>query len=141
MKYRLLVFLGICLLAACRNNASETRQRQDLESRVLRVHDVAMAKMDRLFSLRQDLKQLRDSLQADTAARHLLDQHLAGLQQADETMMQWMRRYKPPAREQPHDSAMHYLQGQLQKIGQVNKTIDSTLAAAQHIYQQHEPKK
>lgn len=144
MKNRLFVFLACCLLAACRNSPSETRQRQDLESRVMQVHDEAMAKMDQLFILRQDLKKLRDSLQnrqPDTASRQQVDRHLVLLGQADEAMMQWMRRYRPPARKQAHDSAMHYLQGQLQKIRQVNKTMDSTLAAARHIYQQYEPEK
>jgi hypothetical protein len=144
MKNRLIVFLGLCLLAACQNTPSETGQRQELEAHVLRVHDEAMAKMDQLFILRQDLKKLRDSLQThqtDTATRHRVNQHLALLQKADDAMMQWMHRYKAPAKEQAHDSTMQYLQGQLQKIEQVKKTMDSTLAAAQHIYQQYEPKK
>jgi hypothetical protein len=144
MKNRLIVYLGLCLLAACQNTNSETRRREALESRVLQVHDEAMAHMDQLFRMRQDLKTRRDSLQnrpPDTASQHRVDQHLALLQKADEAMMQWMRRYKSPDKEQAHDSAMQYLQGQLQKIEPVKKTMDSTLTAAQHLYPQHEPEK
>jgi hypothetical protein len=143
MKNRLLIIIFFCLLAGC-HNASQTRQREALESRVLRVHDEAMADMDLLFVLRQDLKKLSDSLSArqpDTATRQLVEKHIVLLAQADEAMMQWMNHYKSPSKEQALDSTMRYLQDQLQKIEQVKKTMDSTLAAAQQIYQQHERKK
>ena len=144
MKYRLLVYLCFFLLAACQNNNSDARQREALESRVMQVHDAAMAEMDQLFILRQDLKQLRDTLQnrqADTAAQRQLEQHLGLLQKADEAMMQWMHQYKSPGKEQAHDTAMRYLQDQLQRMEQVKYKMDSTLAAAQTIHKQHVPNK
>jgi hypothetical protein len=144
MKYLLIVYLCLWFLAACQNNPSEGGQRKALESRVMQVHDAAMAEMDQIFILRQDLKKLRDTLQsrqADTAAQRLVEQHLGLLQKADEAMMHWMHQYKSPEEKQSHEAAMQYLQHQLQKMEQVKKQMDSTLAAAQSIYKQHEPNK
>jgi len=144
MKYRLFAYLCLCLLAACQNNLSDAQQRENLENRVMQVHDAAMAEMDQLFILRQDLKQVRDTLQhrqTDTAAQRVLEQHLGLLQKADEAMMQWMHQYKSPEEKQPHEAAMHYLQDQLQRMEQVKKQMDSTLAAAQSIHKQHVPNK
>jgi succinate dehydrogenase flavin-adding protein (antitoxin of CptAB toxin-antitoxin module) len=144
MKSRLIVYLILCLLAACQHRSPETGQPQELEGQVLQVHDEAMAEMDRIFLLRQHLRKLRDTLQTsqpDPATQKLVDQHITLLQKADEAMMNWMHQYRAPAKEQAQDSAKRYLQQQLHKIKQVKKTMDSTLEAAQQIYNQHELKK
>ena len=112
-----------------------------METRVLQVHDEAMGKMDRIFILRQDLKKLRDSLGArtrDTALVKSLEQHILLLQKADDNMMKWMHWYKSPEKTQPRQEAIRYLEQELLKITQVQKTIDSTLTAARQLYQQHE---
>jgi hypothetical protein len=144
MKNYLIVYCCLFLWAACQSTPSEQAQREALETQVLRVHDEAMAKMDHLFILRQNLKKLSDSLQTrqtDTVTRKLVEQHIALLQKADEAMLTWMHRYRAPEKGQAQDSTRQYLQRELQKIKQVKKTMDSTLAAAQQIYKHHEPKK
>jgi hypothetical protein len=143
MKNCLIVYLCLCLLAGCRQTDPEAQRRAALEARVLQVHDAAMARMDQVFSLRQKLKKQADSLQArqaDAATLQLLEQHRALLQKADDGMMGWMHAYRAPEKDQ-HQVALKYLTGELHKITQVKKTMDSTLAAAQQIYEYHEPKK
>lgn len=143
MKRYLIAFLCAGLLAGCQHNPSGAEQRQQLEARVMDVHDSAMARMGQLFLQRQQLEKRRDSLlqQADTSGLHLLNQHVVALEKADAAMMDWMHQYKAPAEGQAQDTAMNYLQGQLEKIDQVKKQIDSTLAAAKPLTQEHEQKK
>jgi hypothetical protein len=144
MKNHLLVLICFCFLAACQFTRSEQSQREALESRVLKVHDEAMAEMDHVFILRQNLKKMRDTRNtrpADTATQQLVEQQISALQKADDAMMQWMHWYRKPEQGQAHDSTMQYLELELKKIEQVKITMDSTLKAAQLIYQQHEPKK
>lgn len=144
MKKLLLIFFCISLLASCRQKLSETEQVQELETRVLQVHDEAMGKMDRIFILRQDLKKLRDSLGAqtrDTVLVKSLERHILLLQKADDNMMKWMHWYKSPEKTQPRQEALRYLEQQLLKIEQVQKTMDSTLTAARQLHQKHDSNK
>lgn len=141
MNKLLLIFFCIYLLASCRQKPSETEQVRELETRVLQVHDEAMAEMDRVFILRQNLKKLRDSLAAqtqDTVLLQALEQQIQLLQKADDNMMKWMHWYKTPEKTQPRQEAIRYLEQELLKITQVQKTMDSTLAAARQFYQKHE---
>lgn len=129
------------LLGACQQKPSEKQQVQELETQVLAVHDEAMAKMDQVFILRQNLKKLRDSLgttATDTLLLQNLELHIRLLQQADDHMMKWMHWYKKPEDSLPGGEAKNYLRQQLLKIEQVQKTMDSTLTAARQFQQQHE---
>ena len=140
MNKLLLIFLCICLLASCGQQPSETEQAQKLETRVLQVHDEAMAEMGRIFIMRQNLKKLRDSLATqaqDTVLLQTLEQHILLLQKADDDMMKWMHWYKTPDKTQPRQEAIRYLEQELLKITQVQKTMDSTLTAARELYQKH----
>ncbi|MGV3642452.1 MAG: hypothetical protein ACO1NZ_18150 [Adhaeribacter sp.] len=141
MNKRNLIFLCLMLLGACQQKPTEKQQVQELETQVLAVHDEAMAKMDQVFILRQNLKKLRDSLgttATDTLLLQNLEQHIRLLQQADDNMMKWMHWYKKPEDTLPEGEAKSYLRQQLLKIEQVQKTMDSTLTAARQFQQQHE---
>ena len=129
---------------SCQPQPSEKDQKDKLETRVMAVHDDAMAEMDRIYKLRKELRRLQDTLstrQTDSTTLKKLSRHGLLLQQADEGMMDWMRRYKAPSAAMPHDSAMQYLKQQLHKIERVQTRIDSTITAAEKIIKEYEDQK
>lgn len=139
----LLLSFAFALLTGCNTGPSAKEQKTELQQHVMAVHDTAMADMGQIFKLRKSLRALRDTLatqQTDSATLLLLQQHITGLNHADEAMMNWMRNYKAPDTLQ-HEQAMQYLNQELQKIERVKTTMDSTIAAARQAYQQHDVQK
>nr|WP_255487957.1 hypothetical protein [Pontibacter sp. KCTC 32443] len=139
----ILLALPLAILAGCTPGPSEAEQKADLENQVMAVHDSAMAEMGTIIKLRRNLQALSDTLttqQPDSATIQALQQNIAGLEAADESMMNWMRNYKVPDTLQ-HKQAINYLQQELQKIKRVRTIMDSTIQAAHQVSEQYEPKK
>jgi hypothetical protein len=135
-KSFILLMMPLLLLMSCQSGPSEAEQRQALEDKVMAVHDEAMADMNDIYHLRHNLRQLRDSLEAqttDTTVIHTIGQQLSALNNADDAMMGWMHQYQAPEKQEPA-AAMVYLNGQLQKINKVKTQMDSTLTAASSMY-------
>lgn len=142
-KHILLLALPLALFSACQSDASGEEEKTELETKVLTIHDEAMAKMDNIYKLRRTLRTMRDTLeaqQADSTAILALQQEISGLNKADEAMMQWMRQYDEPDTLQ-HEQAMTYLQQELTKIERVQTIMDSTIAAAQATVKNYEQEK
>lgn len=140
-KKLILLALPLLTLAGCtEGNSREAQQQQELEATVMAKHDSAMALMGNIFKLRRSLQALHGTLtaqQADTATLQALEQQIAGLEEADEVMMVWMRNYEAPDSLQ-HGQAMDYLQQELQKIERVQTVMDSTISDAQETYSSYE---
>lgn len=131
------------LLTGCNSGPSAQEQKAELEGRVMQVHDEAMNKMGQVYHLRRDLRNLRDTLeaqQADSATLQLLQEHLQSLSKADEAMMDWMHQYHAPD-SMAHQQAMDYLHQEQEKINIVNARMDSAIAAAHQTYTAYEQKK
>jgi predicted RNase H-like nuclease (RuvC/YqgF family) len=143
MKHWLLYLVAILAFSACGNKENDAQQAQDaLETEVMALHDEAMADMGKIYRLRRNLSSLRDTLQAqsgDTATINLLTRRIQELNDADEAMMDWMRRYQAPDT-LAHDQAMNYLQEEHEKMARVKALMDSTIANAKKTYTQHEQK-
>ncbi|WP_266202337.1 hypothetical protein [Pontibacter kalidii] len=131
-RYLILLVLPLALFSACQSGDSGQEEKEELETKVLAIHDEAMARMGEIFKLRRSLRVTRDTLeaqQADSTALLSLEREIDGLNKADEAMMQWMRQYKAPDTLQ-HEQAMQYLQQELTKIERVQTIMDSTIKAA-----------
>ena len=132
-----LLYLAVPLaLSACQSGPTEEEQQQALETEVMALHDEAMADMGKIYRLRRDLTSLRDTLTAqppDTNALDLLSQRIKQLNEADEAMMDWMRRYKAPD-SLAHQEAMLYLQEEHAKMARVKALMDSTINNARETY-------
>ncbi|AKD05354.1 hypothetical protein POKO110462_17535 [Pontibacter korlensis] len=142
-KYSILFALPLAILMACQGGASGEEEKAALETKVLAIHDEAMAKMDNIYKLRRKLRTFRDTLeaqQADSTAILPLQQEIDGLNKADEAMMQWMRQYSAPDTLQ-HEQAMSYLNKELVKIERVQTIMDSTIEAAQATVTKYEQQK
>lgn len=139
----LLLSFSVALLTGCNTGPTEAEQKTELEQHVMAVHDSAMADMGQIFKLRKNLRALRDTLatrQTDSTVLLQLQKNITSLSKADEAMMNWMRHYKAPDTLQ-HEQAMQYLNQELQKIERVKITMDSSINAAQQVYQQHDVQK
>lgn len=127
-------------LVACDGGVSKDQQQKEtLETEVMSLHDEAMGDMGKIYRLRRNLTSLRDTLvaqSADTAVTNLLARQITGLHQADEAMMDWMRKYKAPDT-LAHQPAMVYLQGEHEKMARVKMLMDSTIANAQETYEKY----
>ncbi|WP_299823308.1 hypothetical protein [uncultured Pontibacter sp.] len=146
MKYLLLTLsFALAILCSCSQTQSPEEQKEALEQNVLAVHDTAMAKMEDIFRLRKNLRILRDTLetqlQPDSAVLKSLQTHIQLLNRADEVMMGWMRQYKAPAEDMPHEQAMEYLEQEKIKIEKVQTIMDSTINAARSTYNTYDQDK
>ena len=142
-KHLIPIIMPLLLLTACNSGTAEITQQEELEARVMTIHDDAMARMGDIYKLRRSFRSLRDTLatqQTDSTTLQALQQQIDELNQADEVMMVWMRNYSAPDSLKP-EQAKTYLQQELQKIERVQTIMDSTIQAARKTYQQYEQPK
>ena len=130
------IFIFLCLILGtwgCSDPWAPVHERQ---KEVIEMHDTAMAKMDRLYELR---KQLKSELDIETADTNALNperiQHLqmliSDLKTADEGMMEWMRAFEIPKQDQNKEDALAYLKTEMDKIQSVNLMMDKSISAAE----------
>ncbi|WP_276496611.1 hypothetical protein [Pontibacter litorisediminis] len=143
-RHILLLALPLAILGACQSGASGEEEKTELETKVMAIHDEAMARMGDIYKLRRTLRSMRDTLEAqqqtDSTTVLALEQEISGLNKADEAMMQWMRQYSAPDTLQ-HEQAMDYLQQELVKVERVQTIMDSTIEAAQTTVKKYEQEK
>jgi hypothetical protein len=111
------------LAAGCLQLQSDKEQQEAARAKLMTRHDELMARMDELYSLRQQLGQRPDSA-ATTAPRRAL---LA----ADAAMMNWMHQYRQPADTVRHEQAMAYFARQQRQIDSVGTLMQRSIDVAQ----------
>ncbi len=141
MRNICLLALLLAFLPSCQNQnqendqaSEETPSIDELQSQVMTVHDEAMAEMGHINDLINQLKARRDSLaEADFRPSYLdsLSGAIADLKAADQGMRQWMRGYEPAQAEPSKPEARAYLQGQMDKIKQVNEQTQQSIQQAE----------
>lgn len=120
----LLLLLPILLLACSPSN-------QELYEQVMAVHDEVMPKMDELYKLKRELKQL----QADStgsisdAQREDLEKAVLQIDSASEGMMVWMREFDPP-KEIAEADLKKYLLEQMEKVKKVREDMLNAIKGA-----------
>lgn len=109
--------------------------RDDLYQEVIEVHDIAMLKMQTIVNLKSlalnesdSLRELGDESLAERIA--LLEKSQMDLEEANKSMMEWMRSFRPPADTISHNMAMDYLRSEQDKIAIVNSQMDQAIEAA-----------
>jgi len=104
----------------------------------MRLHDVAMARMDELYAERQRLNSQLAKLTSPTlAGQHQaarLRRTVDALALADDKMMAWMHDlHEPDSSQQPRAQVTAYWQQQLPVLRQVNQRIIAALDSARAI--------
>ncbi|MEO1049069.1 MAG: hypothetical protein AAFX87_00470 [Bacteroidota bacterium] len=119
---------------------SEEEKESTLRNEVLVVHDTAMARMDQIHDLKQQLITALDGLgdalkpvgdERRKAIREIIDE----LEGADNGMMSWMHDFTPKLREldaMSHEEAMNFLKEEMKKIEKVSVDIDKAIERAEN---------
>jgi hypothetical protein len=123
------VLLGMVLLfLACNNNGNNKALILDKE--VMLKHDEAMAKSGYVLSLKKQVNNLLDST-LNKELKDSLQKISTKLYTADRMMLDWMHQYNTPNYES--DTAINYLQLQLEKINEVHTITFESIKAAEAV--------
>lgn len=131
----LAVIIGFAAIA-CESGPTEEEQQNSLKDEVMEIHDEVMPKMGEMNTLKNELLADADSLSADSSNVENLElsidlkQIASELEEANKSMMDWMRNYKPTFDEQTHEEIMQYLEDQKVKAGEVKTKILTSIKKA-----------
>ncbi|GAA4385180.1 hypothetical protein [Hymenobacter koreensis] len=116
--------LGLLLpaLSGCLSLQSDEEKEAEAEKKVLARHDELMARMDELYTLRQQLNQAADTVAAGRQRRALL--------RADGAMMNWMHQYRKPADSVSHARTLAYFSRQQHHIDSVGVLMQQSIDSA-----------
>ena len=139
-------FIAILTVFSCSSSTQESDQSQeltaeqkqlsDLEDQVIAIHDEVMPAMGTLISLKEQLETKNSELETSgdlNAKDQVIVNSLVidNLDQAHESMMDWMRNYEPVDLDQDYQQNLIYLQEELEKISAVKELSDNAIAAAE----------
>ena len=137
MKNSILILTII--ITGCGLNQEEKNKKlqQDLYDEVMVIHDEVMPKISNILSLEKDLEggiTELDSLDPNYSEQvKILKNQIARLQQADESMMQWMRNFEVNQEGWPHDSIMSYLSKEKERISEVRDQMLGAIKGAEDL--------
>jgi hypothetical protein len=118
--------IAVCLLLVGCSQAEE-KLSEELQAKVLELHDVLMPKTEQIVSLKSKLDSLSsgvDSVQVNKL--------IGALDKADRSMMDWMHQFSIDSLgKMDVKKKMIYLNSQYQQLTELQKLTDSTLDAAQ----------
>jgi len=114
---------------------SEGEIQDELYQEVIKVHDVGMLKMQTIMNLKTMAIQEADSLRElgdESLAERIetLEQMQVTLEEANNSMMVWIRAFRPVADTVSYEQAMDYLRSEQDKIAEVNDRMDQAIEAA-----------
>lgn len=106
---------------------AEEKISEELQAKVLGLHDVLMPKTEQIVSLKSKL----DSLSTGADSTHVR-QLIRSLDKADQSMMDWMHQFSIDSLgEMDVNTKVIYLKNQYSQLTELQKLTDSTLDAAQ----------
>ena len=114
---------------------AEGEIRDELYQEVIEIHDIAMLKMQTIMDLKGKAISEADSLrnlenEALTSRIELLEKTQIALEEANKSMMVWMREFRPLSDTVNHEQAMEYLRAEQDKITEVNDRMDQAIKEA-----------
>jgi hypothetical protein len=106
---------------------AEEKLSEELQTKVLGLHDVLMPKTEQIVSLKSKL----DSLSTGADSTHVR-QLIHSLDKADQSMMDWMHQFSIDSLgKMDVNTKVIYLKNQYTQLTELQKLTDSTLDAAQ----------
>lgn len=123
---RLLIAMALLgLVTGCSDSATLEKDREAL----MDLHDTEMARMGEIFTLKEKLTFLADSLTSDED-KAILGERIDRLQEANEAMMQWMRDYREPSADMPAEEQKAYFSEEMEKMKIVERLIAGSIDSA-----------
>ncbi len=134
MKKRFPFLFAIALLISCgQSNSSEqaeettTSPEDELYKKVMAIHDEVMPKMNDIYKLKKQLEEeIKNSPDLVEERKQAIENRISQLNEASESMMQWMRDFDPESSKETQDEYLEYLNSELEKV---NKVKDEMLKA------------
>jgi len=141
-----LFFMVIVVVSSCNTSNTSSEQlietpksdgeiKDELYQEVIEVHDIAMLKLQTIMTLKSaaikeadSLRDLGDEVQADRIEE--LEKSELSLEEANKSMMMWMRAFRSPADSVSHEKAMEYLRSEYDKIAKVDSLMDQVVENA-----------
>lgn len=123
---RIIFTLCVALVVqACNQNNKEQDQ---LFKEVMAIHDEVMPKMGTLRKLSKQIELQLDSLevgntQIDNKMKRKMESAVKKLDDANESMMEWMRQFEQLEEGTPHEEALKYLKDQKQLMEKVRDNM------------------
>ncbi len=136
IKTLLVAMLVAFAAIACESGPTEEEQQNSLKDEITGIHDEVMPKMGEINILKNELLADAESLAMDSTnvesieMSNNLKQAASELEDANKTMMDWMRNYKPNFDGQTHEEIMQYLDEQKVKAGEVKNKILTSIEKA-----------
>lgn len=121
--------LGLLLFLPGCNNELEA-QNNHLREEIIRVHDLAMAKIGYMYEL--EIK-LQDILPPDSSEIHSIKTSVANLQKANKMMFDWMHQYQTLAVAGSLEADNRYREQQLVFIKEVQRITDESIEMSEKI--------
>lgn len=120
------VFLGIPFLTSCQN---DLKKEENLRKEVMDLHDQVMPKMEEIYDLKTTLAKIEDTLSEDRRIE-AVRKRKERLIQADDSMMNWMRNFKDPDKNQDHEFKMNYYLNEKKKMESVRMFMELSIDSA-----------
>lgn len=110
---------------------SEQQKVESTRLEVIAIHDEAMAMMGPMYELEMALTSLLEKRKKSHQPTDDQQAAITGLIMAQEAMMDWMRRYKPPDKGSSTQEAMAYFRIQKAQIIEVRRMTDEAISTAE----------
>jgi hypothetical protein len=106
-------------------------ENQPLYDEVMGIHDEVMPKMNDLYKKKTSLKTRLELPGISESEKEDIQQKIARIDSASESMMVWMRQFDPVPESEGEDKARAYLQDELVKVKKVKEKILTALKNAE----------
>ena len=115
----------------------EERANKVLHDEIIGVHDEVMPKMDVIMGIKGELlarlDSLRDIESAPAEVIEKIEAEISALENANESMMSWMRNWQPPADSIPQDDKLKFYEEQKVAIEQVKEEMLQSIENGQKL--------
>lgn len=136
----LLLFCILVCLSACKDKSHESDHDHDkaeaggnqaLYDEVMNIHDEVMPKMNDIHRKKTELKEkLANNPDLPQDEKDKANATIAALDSAGESMMAWMREFRPLPDSLGEDKAREYLEKELERVKQVRENMLKALEEA-----------
>lgn len=130
------ILIAIAIFSGCgKSNTSEQAEESsaatdELYQAVMGVHDEVMPKMNDIYKLKKQLQEeVKNSPDMVEERKQELENRIKELDQASESMMQWMRNFNPEDFKADKEEYRDYLNKELEKVNKVKADMLNALDA------------
>ena len=135
-----LLLLSTLIVFTCKSNDPNQIEEEITHEKLMEVHDEVMPKMGEINSLRNKLIKISKDNSINENDLAVVNEAIKYLEQADDSMMDWMGEYKKPSKlrkEKSHEEIMSYLKAEKIKIEQVKYDMLAGINAANELLKKY----